>query len=121
KAPDNPYGVGTIYAKTQINSALSAGTSLSIRDAVGHGTTTTGIAAGGGRGLANYRGVAPEARLLVVKCVSDGAPAHDSEPAETAFPNVKALFTNVLDFVTARAAALHVPCVMLLNSGSVGG
>src|SRR6185369_1407130 len=116
KAPDNPYGVGTIYAKTQINSALSAGTSLSIRDAVGHGTTTTGIAAGGGRALAKYRGVAPEARLIVVKCVSDGAPAHDSEPVEAAYPNVKALFTNAVDFVTAKAAELGLPCVMLLNS-----
>ncbi len=121
KAPGNPYGVGTIYTQAQINQALAAGTNLAIRDAVGHGTTTTGIAAGGGRGLARYRGVAPEARLVVVKCVSDGAPAHDAEPAEAAYPNVKALFTNAVDFVTAKAAELHLPCVMLLNSGSVGG
>src|SRR5678815_1992328 len=68
KAPGNPYGVGTIYSKAQINAALAAGTNLATRDAVGHGTTTTGIAAGGGRALAKYRGVAPEAGLIVVKC-----------------------------------------------------
>ncbi len=121
KAPGNPYGVGTIYNKEQINAALAAGTTLSTRDAVGHGTSTTGIAAGGGRGLARYRGVAPEARLLIIKCVSDGAPAHDSEPAEAPYSNVKALLTNALDFVTVKASELHLPCVMLVNSGSVGG
>jgi minor extracellular serine protease Vpr len=71
-APGNPFGVGTIYTKAQINGALLGGTNLNARDAVGHGTTTTGIAAGGGRILAAYRGIAPHARLLVVKLTSDG-------------------------------------------------
>ena len=45
-APNNPYKVGTLYTRAQINAALSAGTELAHRDAVGHGTTSTGIAAG---------------------------------------------------------------------------
>ena len=119
-APGNFYGVGTIYTKAQINGALLGGTNLNTRDAVGHGTTTTGIAAGGGRNLAIYRGVAPQARLIVVKLTSDGAPAHDSEAAEAAFYNPNLIPVGI-DFVTAKAAELGLPCVMLLNIGSVGG
>ena len=40
-AVDNPYGMGTIYARNQINNALINGTTLPTRDAVGHGTATT--------------------------------------------------------------------------------
>ena len=45
---DNGYGRGTIYTRRQIDRALAAGTTLATQDAVGHGTTTTGIAAGNG-------------------------------------------------------------------------
>ena len=118
-APGNPYGMGTIYTKAQINGALLGGTNLDTRDAVGHGTTTTGIATGG-RNLALYRGVAPEARLIIVKLTSDGVPAHDGEAAEAAFYNPNLVPVGI-DFATAKAAALGLPCVMLLNIGSVGG
>ena len=46
---ENGYGRGTIYTRRQIDRALAAGTTLATRDAVGHGTTTTGIPAGNGR------------------------------------------------------------------------
>src|SRR5438105_112802 len=46
KAADNPYTVGTIYTQEQIDRALKGGPKLATRDAVGHGTTTTGIACG---------------------------------------------------------------------------
>src|SRR5689334_12688961 len=45
----NPYGIGTIYTRAQINNALLLGTTLSTRDAVGHGTSTAGICCGNGR------------------------------------------------------------------------
>jgi hypothetical protein len=120
-APGNTYGKGTIYTKAQINAALQSGGSLNARDAVGHGTATTGTAAGGGRNLPIYRGVAPQARLIIVKLVSDGAPAHDGEPAEAASPNANAVLPTAIDFVKAKSAELGLPCVMLLNIGSVGG
>ena len=59
----NKFKQGTLYTKQQINAALEGGTALAHRDAVGHGTTTTGIAAGNGRNSRDwkYRGEAPKA------------------------------------------------------------
>ena len=88
-APGNTYGVGTIYTEAQINAANNGGTQLATRDAVGHGTTTTAIAAGNGRNLADrkYRGIAPKASIIAVKFTTEGAPAHDTQPAEAPFYN----------------------------------
>src|SRR5690242_17716927 len=83
----NKYGYGTIYTRGQINAALQGGPALATRDAVGHGTATAGIVAGNGRNSVNqkYRGIAPNATLLIIKVKSDGAPAHDTQPAEAPF------------------------------------
>ena len=120
-APGNTYGVGTIYTEAQINAALTGGPTLATRDAVGHGTTTTGIACGNGRGLPSrkYRGVAPNASIIIVKIVG-GAPAHDSEPAEPNFYD-QARTRIGFDFVRDKAAALGMPCEMLPNVGTIGG
>ena len=119
-APGNPYGRGTIYTREQINQALFSGTRLPTRDAVGHGTSTTGIAAGNGRNLPDrkYRGVAPNATIISVK-VAGGAPAHGDEPAEPDF-YVDDLFVPI-NFVVDKARELSMPAVMLLNLGSIGG
>lgn len=121
QASSNPYRVGTLYSRAQINAALTSGALLSTRDAVGHGTTTAGLAAGNGaRANGLYRGIAPEATLLIVKVTSDGVPAHDGEPAEAAFYQEDRIHTAI-DYVRAKAAELQMPCVMLLNLGSQGG
>ncbi|MEO0468006.1 MAG: S8 family serine peptidase [Bacteroidota bacterium] len=121
-APGNTYGVGTIYTEADINAALNGGTPLATRDAVGHGVTTTGIATGNGRGLPDrrYQGVAPKAKLLVIKVTSDGAPAHGNQPAEAAFFNPD-LLPTAIDFAKDKAIELNLPVVMLLNLGSTGG
>jgi hypothetical protein len=118
----NPYGEGTIYTEAQINSALTGGPTLATRDAVGHGTASAGIAGGNGSNSPNrlYRGMAPEASLIIVKITSDGAPAHDSQPAEAPFYD-PARIPVAIDFIRDKAAELHMPCVMLLNLGSIGG
>ncbi|MEO7319270.1 MAG: S8 family serine peptidase, partial [Chthoniobacteraceae bacterium] len=120
-APGNTYGVGTIYTEAQINAALTGGATLATRDAVGHGSTTAGIMCGNGRGLPSrkYRGVAPNASIIVVK-ITGGAPAHDSEPAEPSFYDGDRVLIG-FDFVRDKAAALGLPCVMLPNVGSPGG
>ena len=120
-AAGNTYGVGTIYTEAQINAALTGGPTLATRDAVGHGSTTAGIMCGNGRGLASrkYRGVAPNASIIVVK-ITGGAPAHDSEPAEPDFYDGARVLIG-FDFVRDKAAALGLPCVMLPNVGSPGG
>jgi minor extracellular serine protease Vpr len=120
--PDNPYGVGTIYTEGQINAANAGGTALVTRDAVGHGTTTAGIAAGNGRNhaTAKYRGIAPNASIIAVKFTTEGAPAHDGQPAEAPFYNPD-LLPKAIDFVRDKAAILNMPAVMLANFGSIGG
>jgi uncharacterized protein (TIGR03437 family) len=120
-APGNPYGAGTLYTKQQIEAHVSGGTQIPFRDAVGHGTTTTGIAAGNGRNSRNwkYRGEAPKARILVVKIVA-GAAAHDNEPAEATAQYSLNGGQIPIDYVLDRAQALGLPVVMLPNVGSVG-
>jgi hypothetical protein len=121
-APGNTYGRGTIHTEAQINAALTGGPTLATRDAVGHGTTTAGIAAGNGRNSTNrqYRGIAPNATIIVVKVVTEGAPAHDGEPAEAPF-NDSTAYPVAIDFVRDKAVELEMPAVMLLNLGSIGG
>ena len=121
-APGNSYGHGTIYTREQINQALLSGTRLPTRDAVGHGTTTTGLAAGNGRNSADrkYRGVAPNATIISVK-ISTGAPAHGDEPAERDWYAGESGVNVAMDFVVDKARELSMPVVMLLNVGSLGG
>jgi uncharacterized protein (TIGR03437 family) len=121
KAANNLYGKGTIYTRDQINGALQSGTRLATRDAVGHGTANTAIAAGNGRNSnGKYRGIAPQATIIAVKLVSDGVPAHDDQAAEAAFYD-PTLIPVALDFVRDKATELGMPCVMVLDIGSQGG
>lgn len=108
------------YTQVQINNALNGGPTLAERDAVGHGTLTAGTAAGNGRGMANafYAGIAPKADLLIVKVTSEGAPAHDTQPAETAFV---ACLDQALDWVKTKLDALNKPAVLIINSGTQFG
>ncbi|MCY4633947.1 MAG: S8 family serine peptidase [Acidobacteria bacterium] len=113
---ENGYGRGTIYTRRQIDRALAAGTTLATRDAIGHGTTTTGIAAGNGRNSPDrkYRGMAPNATIIAVKVVAgEGSDEPD-------FWDYSAL-PVAIDFVVDKARELSMPVVMLLNLGSIGG
>ena len=113
---DNAYGRGTIYTRHQIDRALAAGTALATRDAVGHGTTTTGIAAGNGRNSPRrkYRGVAPNATIIAVKVVAGEGSGEPDFYDYSALP-------VAMDFVVDKARELSMPVVMLLNLGSIGG
>ena len=113
---ENGYGRGTIYTRRQIDRALAAGTTLAPRDAVGHGTTTAGIAAGNGRNSPNrrYRGVAPNATIIAVKVVAGEGSGEPDFWDYSALP-------VAIDFVVDKARELSMPVVMLLNLGSIGG
>jgi subtilisin family serine protease len=121
-APGNSYEMGTIFTRREVDDALVMGTSLPTRDAHGHGTTTAGIACGSGRNSPErkYRGVAPDATIVVVKICSDGIPAHDGEPEERFFYRPERVLVAI-DFVRDKARELRMPCVMVLNIGSQGG
>lgn len=122
-APNNPYGVGTLYTRAEINAALSGtGPALATRDAVGHGTATAGGCCGNGRASTGgaYIGIAPRTTLLIIKSVSEGAPAHGSVPAEARFNKPERLVKGI-QYVKDTAARLGQPAVMLWNFGSIGG
>lgn len=110
-----------IYSRAEIDAALAGGTRLDHRDAVGHGTATMGIAAGNGRASDGaYTGPATAADLLVIKMVSEGAPAHDGEPAEAPGNAIDQL-AAALDWALGIAEAEGKPIVFLANFGSIGG
>ena len=119
-APGNPYGAGTLYTRAQIDAALSGGPQLATRDAVGHGTASAGGCCGNGRNSnGQFIGFAPEATIVAIKVVSEGAPAHGSVAAEAPFDRTEQL-PKAIQYVKALSAQLGMPAVMLWNFGSIG-
>ncbi len=94
-----PYG-GTLFSAAQINAGAVA------PDIVGHGTHIAGSAAGGGRADAAFRGVAPEADLVIVNADRSGTGA---------FTDVD--IVNSLAFIDQKAAELGLPYVVNLSLG----
>ncbi len=118
---DNKYGKGTIYDRDEINAALHSGVPLDTRDAVGHGTATASIAAGNGNSSHGMvKGIAPQANLIVVKMVSEGAPAHDDQPAESPFNAIDYLDES-LDFIRSKSQEFNMPVSIVANFGSIQG
>src|SRR2546423_4814519 len=72
-------GMGTLYTNDQINDALKGNSTIATTDTFGHGTACAGIAAGNGRGKLSgvaagyYKGVAPEADLIIARVGIDGS------------------------------------------------
>ncbi len=117
---DNPYQMGTIYTRDQIDAALKTASPLATRDAVGHGTANTGVAAGNGRNNPKYGGVAPNVVIIAVKIVAEDVPAHDGQAAEKAFYQA-ARVPVAIDFVRDKAKELGMPASVVLDIGSIGG
>jgi hypothetical protein len=111
-----------VYTEAQINQALQLGDPLAERDAVGHGTVSTGLAAGNGRAALptslQWAGIALGADLVIVKMTSEGAPAHSGQPAEAAFQGCMSL---ALDLASQEATTLGEPIVALMDSGTQWG
>lgn len=112
------YPLGTLFTREQINLALSATSTeeaLSLvpsLDTSGHGTHVAGIAAGNGRASSGvYRGVAPEASLLIVKLGS-------ADP--NGFPNTIELMEAV-DFCVRYALTEQLPLSINLSYGNTYG
>ena len=121
-APGNPYGIGTIFTRADIDAALDAGTPLGSTDRFGHGTACTGIAAGDGSGMpgAPYRGAAPGATIIAVKVNHDAFPAGGGIAGQAGFYNPDFL-PVALQFVKDKSLELGLPSVALINLGSIGG
>ena len=113
------YSQGTLFSPEQINAALqTAGHEerfrlVPSRDISGHGTAVAGIAAGNGRGSqgGRYRGVAPEAELLIVKM---------GIPGEYGFPRTTQLMRGV-DYIIRKAEELKKPVAVNISFGNTYG
>jgi minor extracellular serine protease Vpr len=110
----------TAYTQDDINAALAGTRQIGLRDAVGHGTATAGLAAGNGSSLPDgrYAGVAPDADLVIVKVTSEGAPAHGDQPAEAAF---NGCMDDALAWAKGQIEALGQPVVGIWNAGTQWG
>lgn len=121
-APNNPYGRGTIYDRAEIDQALTSGNVLATMDRHGHGTASTGIAAGNGSAVMGrpYPGVATEATIIAVKMIQDPFPAGGGQPAQTGYFDPTDI-PVALQFVKDKSIELGLPSVSLMNFGSIGG
>lgn len=116
--PPQGYRIGAEFTAEQINEALAAPGAqeryrlVPSRDLNGHGTGVLGIAAGNGRASGGqYRGVAPESDILVVKL---GLPRPDS------FPRTTELMQGI-DYVIRKALEYQKPIAINLSFGTVYG
>lgn len=111
--PPAGYYIGTEYTKDQINAALEGEENLVLsRDGSGHGTAVAGIAAGNGRGAAGeFRGVASESELLIVKLGNARAGG---------FPRTTELM-QALNYVVEVAEEQNMPLAVNLSIGNTYG
>lgn len=109
--------LGVIYTEEEINEALKAGSRAEARQIVpsidlsGHGTAVAGIAAGSGGETNQYRGIAYESNLLVVKL---------GIPESEGFPRTTELMRAV-NFVVREAVLRRMPVAVNLSFGNTYG
>lgn len=114
-APPAGYSIGVEFSETRINAALAEKNPMRLvpsRDTSGHGTAVAGIAAGAGNlAEGQYRGVAPESELIVVKL---GTPAKDSFPKTTEL-------MRAVTYTVQKAVELGMPVAINLSFGNTYG
>lgn len=120
--PNNPYGVGTIFNASQINEALTNNDPPLSTDRYGHGTATTGIACGNGRGTADlaFQGVAPGATIIAIEITHDPFPPFNGQQGQNSFWD-SSYIPIALEFAKDKIDELGLPSVTLMNIGSIGG
>lgn len=99
------YGYGEVWDSSAINSGNCTHIDHS---SVGHGTHVSGVAAGNGRAVNNYKGVAPEANLVMVASNS----------------NVNNWLSTVVDavnYIYDVADSYGMPCVINVSMGDYWG
>lgn len=112
--PPEGYLIGTEYTSEQINEALRQPTMQERRQIVpsqdisGHGTAVAGVAAGGSN---EYRGVAYESELIVVKL---GIPKLDGFPRTTEL-------MQAIDYVVRKALEYQMPVAINISFGNTYG
>lgn len=111
--PPLGYQIGTEYTRAQINEALSGNQGvIPSRDMSGHGTAVAAVAAGNGRASdGEYRGVASESDLLIVKL---------GNPRPGGFPRTTELM-QALNYVVDIATEMGLPLAVNISIGNTYG
>lgn len=119
--PDNPFGVGTIFDRAEINASLQNGGAPLTNDLFGHGTATTGIMAGDGSAVSPaepFRGVAYQSTIISIIVTKDFVPPFGSSSGQQGAYNPN-LLTYAFQFAEQKIVELNMPSVTLLNIGSI--
>ena len=104
---DEQGPMGTVYTSEQINLALRGKAKIGSRDKIGHGTAVAGVACGNGLAANSksdlYRGVAPDASLIVIR-------AGDEAMTE--------LWAPFAQWARGLAISHHMPLVVNISAGT---
>jgi subtilisin family serine protease len=109
---NNPPTAHAVYTKADIDNNPAG---VLQRDVHGHGTHVAGTAAGGGNGIPDFIGAAPQSRLVVVKGTRTG----DNPQASHTFSERDMI--NGTAWIFDRADDLGMPAVVNLSVGSLRG
>ncbi|MEJ5286140.1 MAG: hypothetical protein CH6_4411 [Candidatus Kapaibacterium sp.] len=109
-SPNPPSGFdwGKEYTKQEIDQNIQ---NVLQKDYDGHGTHVAGISAGNGKGKSEYKGIAPEAELIVVNGIRSGS--------TNSFTDADIL--AACNYIFNKADELGKPCVINLSVGSILG
>ena len=117
-SPPAGYRNGTEFSAEEINEALrQPNRTMQLQrvpslDTSGHGTAVAGVAAGNGRNSkGQYRGVAPDGELIVVKL---------GNPGGIGFPRTAELMQAV-DYIVKKAEELRMPVSINISFGNTYG
>lgn len=107
--PPKGYTSGVYFSQEKINEVLQGGTASPTVDISGHGTHVAGIAAGNGMASqGEYRGVAYEADLLIVRL---------GRPADSGVPQTAQLMQGI-DFCIRMGIERSQPLALNLSYGN---
>ncbi|HEY1040588.1 MAG TPA: S8/S53 family peptidase [Bacteroidia bacterium] len=98
-----PYNYGRDWNNSEIDSGYCTSTDYTNG---AHGTKVSGVAAGNGATAFKYRGIAPEADLIVVS-----VDFNSSQP----------VITDAIDYIFAKADSAGKPCVINISLGDYYG
>ncbi len=100
-SPPEGYAIGTLYTRSQLNTAIKENDPTLSVDTSGHGTQVAGIAVGN-------QGIASGAELIIVKL---------GNPLDGGFPKTTEVLQGI-DYSLKRALSLNKPIVMNLSFGN---
>ena len=100
------YGYGNVWSKEDIDNGIC--THVDQIQYFGHGSVVTGVATGDGSAIGNYKGVAPDANLIVVN-------------SDFSREDWASSIADAADFIFTKASELGMPCVINASLGSYLG